>query len=205
MQRPYPPLEILETDEPTFTPANDLALWAKLTFIADGGKLANPDHHRLSAAHIGFLWANIPNQKQGKRVLGTAQLGKPMGSDAWKKGAVEQQRREWFGALPTFLITLDAAYAATCGNAEFCALVEHELYHCMQAEDEFGAPRFNEQTGEPVWAMRGHDVEQFIGVVKRYGADAAMVRELVEAAEKGPTVAQANITGACGTCLRLVA
>jgi hypothetical protein len=46
-------------------------------------------------------------------------------------------------------------------------------------------PKFNKQTERPVFAMRGHIVEELIGVVRQYGADAAGVRALIEAAAAG--------------------
>lgn len=104
--------------------------------------------------------------------------------------------------VPDFIITIDAAWWLQASDAEACALVEHELYHCAQDRDEYGAPKFNKQTGRPVFAMRGHDVEEFIGVVRRYGADAAGIRALIEAAEAGPEIAAASIAQCCGTCLR---
>lgn len=127
--------------------------------------------------------------------------------NAWQKARQQQQMVEWFGLIPDFLITLDAHYCAQATDVEFAALVEHELYHCAQATDEFGAPRFNRDTGEPVWAMRGHDVEEFIGVVRRYGAgpqDGALAR-LIDAGSATPEVSNLNIARACGTCQMKVA
>ena len=69
-------------------------------------------------------------------------------------------------------------------------------------KDEFGAPKFNQQTGRPSFTMRGHDVEEFVGVVRRYGAEATGVRALVDAANAGPEIAAADIAQCCGTCLR---
>lgn len=106
---------------------------------------------------------------------------------------------EWFGEVPKFIITLAADYCSQCTDLEFCALVEHELYHIGQAKDEFGAPKFNKE-GQPVLAMRGHDVEEFIGVVRRYGASVE-VQEMIDAAKKKPEVAGIDIARACGTCL----
>lgn len=39
----------------------------------------------------------------------------------------------------TILLTFEAEYAASCSDAEFMALVEHELYHAGQERDVFGA------------------------------------------------------------------
>ncbi|WP_267902481.1 putative metallopeptidase [Sinorhizobium meliloti] len=41
----------------------------------------------------------------------------------------------------------------------------------------------------PVFTVRGHDVEEFVGVVRRYGADAAGVRAIVDAANRPPEIA----------------
>lgn len=136
-------------------------------------------------------------------VIGTAEPGAPQGAmGKWGREKALLQITQWFGKVPDFLITIDAAWWLQASDAETCALIEHELYHCAQATDEFGAPKFNRETGKPSFTMRGHDVEQFIGVVRRYGADASGVRELIEAAVAGPTVAAADISQCCGTCLR---
>jgi hypothetical protein len=81
----------------------------------------------------------------------------------WQKARQEQQMREWFGDEPTYLITLAADYCAQCSDAEFCALVEHELYHITQATDEYRAPKFT-QDDLPKLYLSGHDVEEFVGV-----------------------------------------
>ena len=41
-----------------------------------------------------------------------------------------------------------------------------------------------------------------IGVVRRYGAAAAGVQAMIDAAADGPTIAQADIDFACGNCKR---
>jgi hypothetical protein len=202
-RRPYPPPEVLESFPSRFIPSPDLNSWARSTFIAETAQLANPDHFHLNQAEIGFLWTNEPNERRGKMVLGMCQLMPPSG-DKWAAGRAISQIEEWFGDMPDFLITLFAPVAADMDDASFMALVEHELYHAAQAVDKFGQPKFSKETSRPVWAMRSHDVEQFVGVVRRYGADAAMVREMVSAANKGPEIAAAKIAAACGNCLRLV-
>jgi hypothetical protein len=119
--------------------------------------------------------------------------------NAWQKGRQQQQMTDWFGMVPQFLITLDASYALTCSDIEFCALVDHELYHIAQELDEFGSPAFRKD-GLPKLCMRGHDVEEFIGVVRRYGAGED-VQRLIDAAKGAPEVSKLNIARACGTCL----
>ncbi|MGV1867939.1 hypothetical protein PR018_23700 (plasmid) [Rhizobium rhododendri] len=66
--------------------------------------------------------------------------------------------------------------------------------------DDFGQPKFNKQTGRLVYIIRGHDAEQFIGVLGGYGADASGVREIINATNRPPEIARAHIDHACGTC-----
>jgi hypothetical protein len=199
MDRPGPPLNLIEvTEEPMFAPAPDLIQWAVETFIESGATLYNEDHKHLNFATLGALWTNVPNGRAGRRVIGQCEMGLPPMSK-WGRARVERQLLDWFGAVPDFLLTFDAEYASSCSDAEFMALVEHELYHAGQERDQFGAPKFR-KSGLPAFAMRGHDVEEFVGVVRRYGADAAGVRAMVDAANSGPEIASVFIAQACGTC-----
>lgn len=173
------------------------------TFIDEGAPLENPDHFHLRFARIAALWTRLPNGRAGRTIVGQAEFGQNIGGmGKWQRGRAEQQILEWFGVWPDFLLTFDAEYAQTCEDATFCALVEHELSHCGQERDEFGMPRFKKSTGAPAFCLRGHDVEEFVGVVRRYGADAAGVRAMIDAAAEGPTVASADISFACGNCQR---
>lgn len=201
--RPMPDRDRVEGLEAWFSASPELGQWARRAFIDDDAILANEDHQHLQAASLGFLWTNVENAKKGRVVIGTAEPGTPQGAmGKWGRAKALLQVEQWFGAVPDFLITIDATWWLQASDAEACALVEHELYHCAQATDEFGAPKFNRETGKPSFTMRGHDVEQFIGVVRRYGADASGVRELIEAAQAGPTIAAADISQCCGACLR---
>lgn len=108
----------------------------------------------------------------------------------------------WFGYLPAYLITLAADYAAECSDAEFCALVEHELYHIAQAMNQYGEPKFTDE-GLPKLKLRGHDVSEFVAIVDRYGVGhpESDLARLVEAAKTPPKVSAASVASACGTCL----
>lgn len=201
MKRPQPPAIMLNPAAECFAPAPDLEEWAFATFIDDGSSLENEEHRHLQAAKVGFVWTSKINVRAGRMVCGTCEPGRPRGP-AWIKGRQDQQLLEWFGQEVDFLITLFAPYAAQAGDAEFCSLVEHELLHAGQEHDEFGAPKFRKD-GRPVFAMRGHDVEEFVSIVRRYGVGAAAgdTLALVEAARRGPEVEAASITQACGTCM----
>lgn len=198
--RPKPPASLLNEFTPhiALTPAIGLSEWIKENILSDTGHLHNPDHGHLIDADIRFMWASSGFTKKGRTVLGQAEEV-AMRTGGWQKARMEQQMNEWFGYTPKFIITLAGDYCSECSDLDFCALVEHELYHIAQATDEFGAPKFT-QEGGPKLTMRGHDVEEFVGVVRRYGASAD-VQELVDAANKPAEVAHLDVAMACGTCL----
>lgn len=205
-ERPRPPASLLGGDGATtatpFMPSEDLRAWAFATFIDEAAPLLNEDHVHLRDAQIGFLWCSLPNARGGNAVVGQAELPSIQGG-WWARARFVQQLEAWFGLVPDFLITLQADFADQADDATFCSLVEHELYHCGQERDGFGAPKFT-RDGRPKLAIRGHDVEEFVGVVARYGVGAAagQTRALVEAANAGPTIAAADIATCCGTCGR---
>jgi putative metallopeptidase len=201
--RPRPPPSLLSIDSSTwFVPAPDLVEWISATFLEEGAPLFNEDHQHLVFATIGALWTTVPNARNGRAIVGQAELGTAIGGmGKWNRARAAQQLVEWFGHVPDFVITLFAPYADICDDATFCALVEHELSHCGQEPDEFGMPRFK-KSGLPTFCMKGHDVEEFVGVVRRYGADAAGIRAMIDAAAAGPTIAAADISFACGNCQR---
>lgn len=200
---PMPPEQMIGSLDDIFVPAPDLAAWAMDTFIDEAGDLANTDHSHLQAARIGFLWTNVANNRKGRTVIGMAEPGAPQGAmGKWSRARAELQVRSWFGDVPDFIITLQAEWWVIADDAQRCALVEHELYHCAQDVDAFGAPKFSKTTGRPSFTMRGHDVEEFVGVVRRYGAGASGVQEMVDAALAGPEITEADIASACGVCLK---
>ncbi len=208
MNRPYPPHDLATLSDlemlDRFVPASDLLAWIRDTFLDEGSPLFNIEHVHLRDADLGVLWTNCDNSKQMRAVIGQAELMPPMAMGKWQRARAIQQVEEWFGGMPDFLLTFSAPAAAGMDDPSFCALVEHELYHCAQKLDEFGMPKFK-QDGTPAFVMRGHDVEEFVGVVARYGAEAAGVSAMVDAAKAGPTIGRAAIAGVCGTCLRSVA
>lgn len=203
--RPAPPEIIFDPTGPAFIPAPELAEWAKATFIAQDGGLRNPDHEHLDGATLAFVWTGVPAARHMNIIVGQAEMPRFQGNK-WSKARQEQQLEEWFGDLPDFLITIDARYATQCDDVTFCALVEHELYHCGQEVDAFGAPKFSRSTGLPCFAIRGHDVEEFVGIIRRYGvgAGAGQTLAFVEAAQRGPEIGRAKVTGACGSCRALI-
>ncbi|WP_122586652.1 putative metallopeptidase [Pseudomonas viridiflava] len=203
MGRPYPPSSLLELSDLAgfgicLTPAPEVWNWLQSELLADTGSIHNEEHAHLIDADICVMWASSAFTKQGRTVLGQAEQV-AFRAGGWQKARMEQQMRGWFGYVPSYIITLAADYCSQCPDADFCALVEHELYHIAQATDQYGAPKFT-QDGLPKLEMRGHDVEEFVGVVRRYGASPD-VQLLVDAANKPAEVGKFNISRACGTCL----
>jgi hypothetical protein len=203
MDRPYPPASLVELSELSdfgirLTPAPEVWEWLQAEILVDTGSIHNPDHAHLLDADIRVMWASSSFSKQGRTVLGQAEQV-AFRAGGWQKARMEQQMRDWFGDVPAFIITLAADYCSQCSDEEFCALVEHELYHLAHAKDKYGQPAFTKE-GAPKIEMRGHDVEEFVGVVRRYGASRE-VQALVDAASKPAEVGKLNISRACGTCL----
>ncbi|MEE4675353.1 putative metallopeptidase [Pseudomonas alliivorans] len=203
MKRPHPPTAFSELADDSalgvrIVPAPEVRDWLQVEILADTGSIHNEDHAHLIDADICIMWASSAFTKQGRTVLGQAEQV-AFRAGGWQKARMEQQMRDWFGYVPSYIITLAADYCSQCSDADFCALVEHELYHIAQATDQYGAPKFT-QDGLPKLEMRGHDVEEFVGVVRRYGASPD-VQLLVDAANKPAEVGKLNISRACGTCL----
>lgn len=202
--RPFPPEicigEYIGIDY--FISSPELNDWVRKTFLDDKSLLHNPDHAHLLDANIGYLWTNVPCSMKQRGVAGMAEY--PFfRSNPWINHRQMMQITDWFGEIPDFIITLDANYCLNASDIDFCALVEHELYHCAQKLNEYGEPMFNPMTERPIFCMRGHDVEEFVGVVRRYGiGSTANGREFVAAAVAEPEIAQADVSMLCGNCLR---
>lgn len=186
----------------TLVPAPEVKEWIDVQILQEGGALYNPDHSHLIDADLAFLWASQAFAKQGRTVLGQCEEV-AFRAGGWQKARQEQQMHDWFGRVPGFIITLAADYCSQCSDRDFCALLEHELFHIEHKLDKFGAPAFT-QDGLPRLGLRGHDVEEFIGVVQRYGPSED-VRRMIEAAKGSPSVGKGSIAHACGTCLKVAA
>jgi hypothetical protein len=200
-KRPVPPLLGFENNRPEFAPAPEVKTWIQAEILAKDGAIHNPDHRHLLDADWVVLWAAQGFNSKGRGVIGTAEQVL-FRCNAWQRGRQEQQLREWFGRVPDYLITLDAGYCAQCEDAEFCALVEHEMFHIAQERGFAGEPLFK-RDGTPKLAIQGHDVEEFVGVVRRYGVGDpnGAIAKLARAANSAPEVSRVSIAGACGTCL----
>ncbi|MBN3848639.1 hypothetical protein G3N58_17680 [Paraburkholderia sp. Ac-20342] len=201
--RPIPP-ESLFGESRWFrpiAPADGVSEWVQESFLMEGAPLYNEEHRHLIDADIAYLWAVVENSKHMRRVIGQCEEVM-IRAGGWQKARTEQQFYEWFGRVPKFLITFDAHYSRQCSDLEWCALVEHELMHIGHRLDDYGQPAFTKD-GMPKIGLKAHDVEEFVGIVARYGVgpkDGAVSR-MVEAAKAGPQISNVSIAQACGTCM----
>ncbi|MGE8570791.1 MAG: putative metallopeptidase [Acinetobacter amyesii] len=207
--RPFPPTELLdqaeEEDAIRLAPAQELLAWVKDNYLTMGGQLHNPDHdHIAELIHdneefLAFAWASSAAMAKKRMVLG--QCEKVMfNQGGWKKARQEQQMRDWFGFVPQYLITIDAAFCEQTSDREFCRLIEHELYHIGVERDEDGEIIYSDVTGLPKHYLAGHDVEVFFGEIRQHGIDSS-VQRLLDIAKNAPFVSETSIAACCGNCV----
>lgn len=135
----------------------------------------------LADARIGWLLREDEVIKAGRRVLGTVYLPSVQGS---LRPLFEWFMRREFGDDPPldFLVILERAYWDGATDQQRRILVHHEMLHMDHAHDKHGVPRFSKETGAPVFALRGHDVEEFVAIVAEYGAHNDDIRAFLAAA-----------------------
>lgn len=206
MNRPNPPIELQEEYEAgLFMPAPEIVAWIDATFLNEDHELYNEDHEHLKSASIKALWTNVPNVTKQVGVLATAEQPRPPATGGkWAREKYKLQMRQWFGFEADsidFLLTFFAPEIINLSDKSFCASVEHELYHCAQAVDEYGEPRFRQSDYSPIFTIKDHDFTGFLGVVKRYGAIERNQKEMVKLAKKMPEVNDFDIAAACGICV----
>jgi len=203
MKRPRPPKKMLETIAPMFIPALDVEKWVKAGFLNEDSRIYNEHHRHLIFAEIAFLWTNVSNSRQMKTIAATAEIPKPSPmANKWEKAKYDLLMDLWFGPRNfDFLITMNTRILNEVNDRQFTAIIDHELYHCAQKRDQFGVKEFY-KNGRPKFAMLGHDVEEFTGIIERYGvqAGAGDTVNFINAAKKRPTVGAVDLKSMCGTC-----
>jgi hypothetical protein len=144
--------------------------------------LSEFDHLRHGEASILFLMRAEKKIKAQRMILGELALPRFQGGLA--PLASWLLARLCGGEAPDFIMTLDAEWWTQADGRAREALVFHELLHAAHAVDKEGEPKFTEE-GLPIWDIRGHDIEEFNEVVRRYGAWAPDVVAFLKAAEEG--------------------
>lgn len=178
-------------------PCPQVGEWAWSMFLDAGSSFYNAAHEDIAEAVIGWVWTNVENRKDGRIIRGTCGLGDPKGGTPWARARIFEQLQRWFGLIPDFIITLDAVWLSTRQPAEICALVEHELYHARHKRDKWGDKSFDKD-GRPVYDIRPHDLECFIGEVERYGAWRPEFSAIADAMARGPAFSAVDLRGICG-------
>ena len=130
---------------------------------------------------ILYLMRAVPRVKGGKTSLGEVIMPTGRGTAGemfmWLLGSACQ-------GVPDYVMVLDAAWWAEASPLQREALVFHELEHMCQATNQHGEPRFS-FAGDPIYALRAHDLEEFGSVVERYGAWLSDVSDFVRSLRQG--------------------
>jgi Putative phage metallopeptidase len=139
-----------------------------------------PEHEDISngGANIDWLFRTSEKIKAGRRILGMCYAKPKVQGDL--SPLFDDLLTRLLGRIPDFLIVLDLAYWNEASPLQREILVHHELLHAAQAKDLFGAPKFD-RDGNPVWALRAHDLEEFHDVVRRYGVHSEDVEAFLHA------------------------
>lgn len=112
-------------------------------------------HPTLRAVRIEYVFREKAAKRHGRAVAGTAKKVTGVNALLATPGAKSSDD------LAFFLVTIAQDIWISLDSRKREALVDHELTHCaVQVDDE---------TGEAVLAMRGHDIEEFAVIVQRHG------------------------------------
>lgn len=133
-------------------------------------------------ADVRWLFKVTPTFKAGREILGTVYL--PSVQGPLRPLFDWFMEKEW-GAIPDFLVILDHEYWQAASERQREILVYHETCHMAQKTDADGVPVFDRMTGKASWTLAGHDVEEFIAVVRRYGAHNHDIAAFLAAAKGG--------------------
>lgn len=136
-------------------------------------------HLRENEIRIEYLFRNESKSKGGKMVLGSVHEPTCQGE---LRPLFEWMLGRLFGEMPDYVIILDKGFWDGVTPQTREALLYHELCHVKQAVDEYGMPRFNRQTGEPIYRLVAHDLEEFNAVVAKYGAWSPDIADFIAAA-----------------------
>ena len=120
------------------------------------------DHHsHLVEANIKYLFRRGKWSSQDR--------------ETWGK-AYKASDRDKFLSGYDFILAINITVWSQLKGDQRIALVDHELSHCSRGDDD--------KAGNPMWYIRGHDLEDFVPVVRRYGPWNEDARRYLAAAEK---------------------
>jgi hypothetical protein len=123
------------------------------------GPIIAHHHPEIAGYPIRFVFRSPARKRHNRTVLGTAEIVR--GRFAWFVMTDDESRKDGQEQGPAmFWVEIASDEWETLNERQRRALVDHELCHCTEEENE---------DGEMVMAMRAHDVEEFNAIVKRYG------------------------------------
>jgi DNA-binding Lrp family transcriptional regulator len=137
------------------------------------------EHKHLVENEIRFLFLlrYTPDKQGGREVIGRVSEPQVQGR---MRELFEHLIVKAYGFLPDYIVTISADFWREATDLQREALMHHELSHVQQALDRDGEPRFNTQTGEPIYCLVAHDIEEFNKTVERYGLWKDDVRQFAE-------------------------
>lgn len=139
-------------------------------------------HEHLQAANIGYIFRDDELTRHGKVIAAEAILVERILQSEKRYGRLVKWAVLRILAttdLPDFLILIDRNIWSGMDVDTRLALIDHELSHCFFATvDNDGVTQKFHQDGSPWWAIRGHDVEEFCGVIARRGLWNEDIREM---------------------------
>jgi hypothetical protein len=147
-----------------------------------------PSREHLKDASVGYLFRSHEVSSKGRVEAATAHLASQLitgGGGKYWNNMLQLKIIEICGSQPDFIVLIDRHIWAGLDLEQRVALIHHELMHCEQERDEFGALKFNRVTGLPIWRIQGHDVEEFREVVEMHGVWNQELAEFVTAAING--------------------
>lgn len=131
------------------------------------------EHAHLQAANIGYVFRDDELRRHGQPIAAEAIMVDRILQSEKRYGRMVKWTLQHHilktEELPDFLVLIDRNIWGGYDAEERLALMDHELSHCWYETEEDGETQKFAKDGSPKWAIRGHDVEEFCGVVARRG------------------------------------
>lgn len=139
------------------------------------------EHAHLADASIAYVFRDDELRRQGKVILAECILVERIlqSEKRWSrvvKWALLQITK--LEQLPDFLVLIDRNIWEGLDAESRVALIDHELSHAWFATEDDGETQKFHKDGSPWWAIRGHDIEEFCGVIQRRGLWSESLREV---------------------------
>lgn len=151
-------------------------------------------HEHLQGAEIAYVFRDEEIRTGSKVEWASAHLAARLVSSRHWGRMLRWSIKQLTGIDPDFVMLIDRNIWDGLSPEQKLALVDHELCHMAQSEDADGLPRFNQVTGEPIWCIRPHDVEEFDEIVRRHGLWkedlVSFARETIDALNNGRQLPQ---------------